>query len=236
MLRNVVLGWALVALFALLVLPTAGSALTFNWQIANQSDPNGIAVSDGGITATASGWGGLTNPQAVIDPSNPAGSGATNLGVNIGTALGFGRGIGCGTGISASQCDRILPAGEDALLIDFDQTVDVTRVYGTLIEDADDISVWGWTGSAWDLIGTDDCSFLSFCGSFSQYDGEDLGHVSPGNLPYTTDALLIVAEDSDASAFRLGFVDANIVPEPGTFGLVCLGVAVLTIGGRKRRR
>ncbi|MCL4685277.1 PEP-CTERM sorting domain-containing protein [Myxococcota bacterium] len=232
--RNVVYGRALAALCALL-LPATASALKFDWQIANQSNSNGITVSDGGVNATASGWGGLTNPQNSIDPSNPSAS-ALNLGVNIGTALGFGRGVGCGTVISVSQCDLISPSGEDALLITFDALVEVTRVYGTLIEDPDDISVWGWTGSAWDLIGTDNCGGFSLCGSFSEFDGEDLGHVSPGNLPYTTTALLIVAENSGASAFRLGFVEGNVIPEPGTFALISLGMTALALRSRRRHR
>jgi hypothetical protein len=238
MLRLPALG-ALAAWIGLLGVPATADALTFNYQISNQSNANSITVSDGGVNATASGWGGITNPQNTLDPTNPSGSGAQNLGVNIGTALGFGRGIGCGTVIGTSQCDLISPAGEDALLVAFSATVQITRIYGTLLENPDDISAWSWNGSGWDLIGTDNCppGGWSVCGSFSQYDGEDIGHVGGGTLlpSNPTKYLLLVAENTNASAFRLGYVEANVVvPEPGSALLMLVGLA--GVHGLRRRR
>lgn len=214
-------------------------ALKFDFQIANTSHPSSITVSDGGVSATATGWGGISNPQSSLNPGNPAASGAQSLGVNVGTALGFGRGIGCGTLIGISQCDLIAPAGEDALLITLTAPVEITRIYGTLLENPDDISAWSWNGASWDLIGTDDCPPSSgVCGSFSQYDGEDIGLVDdmgggtllPSN---TTSYLMLVAENTNASAFRLGYIEANVVPEPGTALLLGLGLSLTALHRRR---
>ncbi len=228
----------------LFALAMAGSAqaLKFDYQIGNQNSSGGITVSDGGYTATATGWGGISNPQNSLNPTNPGASGAQNLGTNIGTALGFGRGIGCGTVISISQCDLIAPSGEDALLIEFSALMEITRIYGTLLENPDDISAWSWNGSSWDLIGTDDCppdGFFNNCGSFGQFDGEDIGHIDligggtllPSN---PTEYLLIVAEDTSASAFRLGFIEATVIPEPSTALLIGVGLAVAARARRGR--
>ena len=226
--------------FLFLMLGAASSAygIKFDFQTGNASDANSLSASDGGFSATASGWGGLLNPQNTFDPTNPSGSGAQNLGVNIGTALGFGRGIGCGTAVGITQCDLISPGGEDFLLVEFDTTLEISRIYGTLLEDPDDVSAWSWNGGVWDLIGTDPCplpGIFNFCGSFSQYDGEDIGLVGGGTLlpSNPTSYLMLVAENSGASAFRLGFVEGTPIPEPSSGLLFALGLVGLA--GRSLR-
>ncbi|MEE3326639.1 MAG: PEP-CTERM sorting domain-containing protein [Myxococcota bacterium] len=231
------LGFSTLAL-TLIAMATSAQALKFDYQIGNTSDPNQIVVSDGGYTATASGWGGLTNPQNSLDPTDPTASGAQNLGVNVGTALGFGRGIGCGTVIGISQCDLIAPSGEDLLLVEFSTSMELTRIYGTLLENPDDVSAWGWTGATWELIGTDNCpppGIFNNCGSWSQFNGEDIGQVGGGTLlpSNPTQYLMLVAENSGASAFRLGFLEATPIPEPSTALLVGLGIAFLGCGRRR---
>ena len=90
----------------------------------------------------------------------------------------------------------------------------------------------------WDLIGTDPCplpGIFNFCGSFSQYDGEDIGLVGGGTLlpSNPTSYLMLVAENSGASAFRLGFVEGTPIPEPSSGLLFALGLVGLA--GRSLR-
>ena len=118
---------------------------------------------------------------------------------------------------------------------------------GTLLENPDDISTWSWTRvELRDLIGTDDCppdGFFNNCGSFSQLDdGEDIGHVDligggtllPSN---PTNYLLIVAARTPTArdAFRLGYMEETVIPEPGTALLVGAGMWLDRPGVPKKR-
>ncbi|MDJ0789891.1 MAG: PEP-CTERM sorting domain-containing protein [Myxococcota bacterium] len=217
---------------AVLLWASYAGALTINWS-ALPDQTAGLSISQvdqetgSTLTATGSGWGGVTNPQNTLNPGNPIGSGFTQLGVNIGGgAPGSGafstHGLGCGTTL-ISQCDLISPGGEDILLIEFDKKVTVGSFIASAVEDFDDITSWVWDGSAWVNIGSDSCGLFSFCG------GEE--PVSAG--PHAPSRFfMLVAEDSDASAFKLTRIEGVIVAEPATLGLLTLGMA----GACMRRR
>ena len=141
-----------------------------------------------------------------------------------------------------TQCDLFSPGGEDFLLVEFDTTLENSRIYGTLLEGPDGVSAWSWNGGVWDLIGTDPCpppGIFNFCGSLSQYDGEDIGLVGGGTpLPSNpTSHLMLVAENSGASAFRLDFVEGAPIPERSSallFGTGLVGLAGRSIRMRAR--
>jgi hypothetical protein len=229
--RSVVLAFA-----ALLVLSASpAAALTINWSsLPDQTSGTTITQFDSEtgstISATGSGWGGLTNPQNTLDPTNPLGSGFTQLGTNIGGgAPGSGafstHGLGCGTTL-ISQCDLISPSGEDALLIEFNTKVTIGGIIASAVEDFDDITAWVWTGTLWSQIGSDSCGLFSFCG------GEEPISVSPHT---ESRYFMLVAENSDASAFKLTRIEnITVVPEPGTAMLMLLGLVGVATTRRQR--
>lgn len=152
--------------------------------------------------------------------------GFTNIGVNVGGSSLFGkRGLGCGP--VASQCDLIAPIGEDALRITFSQPVEIDSLTIAAMEDADDVS-WGyWNGASYQHAGNDTCAAFSFCGGNEAFNG-------PFGAPSTS--WLLVAENTGATAFALRSVSftAFPVPEPGTVGLVALGLAAAAARRRAR--
>ncbi|MGH0033158.1 MAG: hypothetical protein ACQGVC_25485, partial [Myxococcota bacterium] len=100
------------ALGAALLLAGPASAVTIDFSSLPDQNGASIAQSSGGIIATARGFGGIANPNASLVPTNPTGSGATDLGVNVGGGAPCSgafstHGVGCGTVTGISQCDLI---------------------------------------------------------------------------------------------------------------------------------
>ena len=212
-------GWMGLLALALTLAPAAQAA-TIDFRSGGP-----ITFTDGaGVTVTVSAWGGADDPQTLINPNNPAASGLQNLGTNVGGSGFFGTlGVGCG----GAQCDLILPGGEDALLFGFNQAVNIGGIIGAAIEDPDNITVWAWVPGVgnqfWTQVGGDSCSTFSFCG------GEEPLAGAINNVNW----ILVVAEDSGASAFRVAeFTNVLGLPEPT---LAVLLLAGLALGARIRR-
>lgn len=200
-------------------------ALSIDYQPLSDQSSASITQSDGGVSATAHAFGGVVNPQNTMTPSGTPG-GFTALNVNIGGSSLFGtRGLGCGP--VASQCDLILPSGEDALRLTFSQPVQIDSLTIAAMEDADDVSWWYWNGSSYQHAGNDTCVALSFCGGNETFNG-------PFGAPSTS--WLLIAENTGATAFALRSLNftAFPAPEPGTVGLVAIGIAV--VAARRRSR
>ena len=167
-----------------------------------------------GVTFTVSAWGGAVDPQLLIDPRDPGASGLQNLGTNIGGSAALGTaGIGCGTG----ECDLSLPDGEDALLFSFNQLV-AFSIIGAALDDVDDVSMWTWADlqNTWSLEPVDPCG--------SGCSGEQ-------RLPLVsiTRYLLIVAEDSGPTSFRIAEINVTGLPEPALVSMLAVGLLVVLL-------
>lgn len=216
---------ATVAFAAAFSFASAAGALTVDYQPLSDQSAASITQVTGGVTVTAQGFGGVTNPQLSMTPTGTPG-GFTALQVNVGGSSFFGtRGLGCGP--VASQCDLIAPIGEDVLRITFSEPVQLDSVTIAAMEDPDDVTWWYWNGASYQLAGQDGCTTFSFCGGNETFNG-------PFGLPSTS--WLFVAENSGASAFvvrSLSFTPMPI-PEPGTALLLAAGLAVAAARRRSR--
>lgn len=203
--------WACTA--ALLIAADAG-ALSIDYAALSDQSSSSIVQLTGGVTVTATAFGGATNPQTTMTPTTGP-SGGSALNVNIGGSSLFGtRGLGCGA--VASQCDLIAPVGEDVIRLNFSTPVQLDQVVLAALEDPDDVRWFRWTGSTYALAGSDTCTTFSFCGGNETYNG-----------PFgTSQSWIFVAENSGASAFDIRSVNFT-VPEPGTALLVALGLGAV---------
>ncbi len=227
---------SLVPALACLLLAQTSAAVVIEWEaLSDQGPANAISLENGGITATAEAFGGITEPQDTITPDTiPGEAGTTQIQVNIDGAFPnsnvFGlRGLGCGI----AQCDLIAPGGEDAVRISFDVRVRLDQLILSAMEGPDDITWWYWEDGAWVFAGQDDCSGVS-CSGQETFNG-----------PFgSSEHWLVVAENSGASAFRIAqmSVAADPLPEPpapvpalGLLGSTALA-GLLALGGRARLR
>ena len=196
----------LIICLGVLGLANHADALKFDYQIGNTNDSNQIVVSDGGYSATASGWGGIIDPQSSLDPTNPAARVPRTWVSTLELPLALVGGLGAERGSVFPNVISFLPPGKMFSYSTSAPAWKSPRIYGTLLENPDDITAWGWDGAAWELIGTDNCpppGLFNNCGSWSQYDGEDIGQVGGGTLlpSNSTRHLMLVAENSGVSAF-----------------------------------
>lgn len=213
---------ALAAAFAVALGAGGAQALSINY--AGLSDQSGSPIVQvaGPVTVTAQAFGGVSNPQGSMTPTDTPGG---SLGVNIGGVNLFGtRGLGCGTSL-ASQCDLIEPLGEDVLRLTFSQPVFPNSITFAAWEGPDEVSWYAWTGSSYALVDAEGPDPAPLNGNET--------FTGPFGLPSGSTSWIFIAENAGATAFALRSLDFTAIPEPGTALLMGLGLAVCA--GRARR-